>query len=517
MRIEFLYFDGCPNAEEAVARLQETAARICPGTPVEKVKVDSKAAAEERGFYGSPSIRIDGVDLEYDPARKPSMSCRLYSDEGAPPVWLIEAGILRALEPKGLLFLCVANSARSQIAEGLARELAPAGVRVQSAGSSPTGVRPEALEVLSEIGIDASEQRSKAVTDIDPDTVDTVITLCGEEECPIFLGDAVRVHWGLPDPAAVKEDGEARLEAFREVRNELHRRLSVVFPAPSSDEAGSVRKRVSSFYARSIGDGGGCCSGTGLPRGVLAEMAGYSADDLADLPEGVSADSFGCGNPLAFSEVNEGETVLDLGSGAGLDLIIAAGKVGPRGRVIGVDMTEEMIERARGNMEGSGLGNIELREGTIEDLPVESGSVDWVISNCVINLSPEKEKVFAEIFRVLKPGGRVSISDIVAGEIPGFVRESAELHCSCISGAISEEEYLEGLRRSGLADVKVTSRLVYDEGQLRTLIGSGESGGCCGSGESLPAGLAEKAVAALGGKVASVRFSGVKPSNSDRP
>jgi thioredoxin type arsenate reductase len=129
---------------------------------------------------------------------------------------------------KGLLFMCVANSARSQIAEGIARELAPKGVTVQSAGSRPTSVRPEAIAVLAEIGIDASGQRSKIVDEIEPSSVDTVITLCAKEECPLFLGEATRLHWGLPDPAAVEGDEEARLEAFRETRDEIRRRIEAL-------------------------------------------------------------------------------------------------------------------------------------------------------------------------------------------------------------------------------------------------------------------------------------------------
>ena len=149
------------------------------------------------------------------------------------PPWLAEATRCRAQGRRGYLFLCVANSARSQLAEAIARALAPAHVRVMSAGSQPTRVRPEAIAVLAEIGIDASGQRSKNVAEIDPDTVDTVITLCGEEECPVFLGTALRLHWGLPDPAG------AGLDAFRAVRDELRRRLAVVFGADvSRDEAG---------------------------------------------------------------------------------------------------------------------------------------------------------------------------------------------------------------------------------------------------------------------------------------
>jgi arsenate reductase len=143
--------------------------------------------------------------------------------------WRGEAESLRTSKPRHILFLCVANSARSQMAEGIARTLAPAGVTVSSAGSEPSGVRPEAIRVLAEIGIDISRHRSKPVDDVDPDTVEAVITLCAEEVCPTFLGRAVRLHWGLPDPAAAGGSEEERLEAFRRTRDELSRRLSVLF------------------------------------------------------------------------------------------------------------------------------------------------------------------------------------------------------------------------------------------------------------------------------------------------
>ena len=143
--------------------------------------------------------------------------------------WQADAERLHALKPRSFLFLCVANSARSQLAEGVARRLAPPGVRVASAGSRPTTVRPEAVTVLAELGIDASAQTSTHVDDVDPGTVDLVITLCAEEVCPVFLGDALRIHWGLPDPAAVHGDEARRLDAFRAVRDVLLERLSVVF------------------------------------------------------------------------------------------------------------------------------------------------------------------------------------------------------------------------------------------------------------------------------------------------
>jgi len=503
MKIQFLYSDECPNTETAYSRLEEAVSELVSDTTIEKIKVATEEAAQKYNFYGSPSIHIDGMDLEYDSARQPSISCRLYGDEGVPPKWLIEASILNALKPKGLLFLCVNNSARSQIGEGIARKLAPAGVRVQSAGSKPTSVRPEAIAVLSELGIDASKQSSKNASQINPATVDTVITLCGEEECPLFPGEVHRVHWELPDPASP--------DAFRRVADELKKRLSIVFANNAEmKEADSIRSQVSSFYARSIQSSGGCCDGP--KAGVLSEMAGYSENELSDIPDG--AVSFGCGNPLAFSEVKEGQVVLDLGSGAGIDLIMAAKKVGSKGRVIGIDMTDEMIAKARKNIADSGLQNIEVRKGMIEKMPVESASIDWVISNCVINLSPEKDKVFAEIYRVLKPGGRISISDIVAAEMPDSVKQSMELYASCIAGAISEEEYLAELKQCGLRDVLVASRLVYDRNQLKSLVTSETSGGCSCSSENLTDELKNNIITALDGKVASLKFSALKPSSS---
>jgi arsenate reductase len=231
-RVEVLVFDGCPHAEAAILLAQAVTARLDPDITVERVDVNTTERAAEVGFLGSPSIRVNGADVEGREGTAGRLSCRTYEDgAGVPPEWLVEAAVLRALAPRGVLFLCVANSARSQLAEGIARSLAPAGVTVWSAGSQPTRVRPEAIAALAEIGIDITEHRSKSVSEIPADKVDTVITLCGEEECPVFLGRARRLHWGLPDPAAVAGDGSARLEAFRQVRDELRRRLEVVWRA----------------------------------------------------------------------------------------------------------------------------------------------------------------------------------------------------------------------------------------------------------------------------------------------
>ncbi len=201
---------------------------------------------------------------------------------------------------------------------------------------------------------------------------------------------------------------------------------------------------------------------------VAAQTAGYTEE--ADRYGDAADSSFGCGNPLAFAGVQAGQTVVDLGSGAGLDLLIAADKVGKEGKVIGIDMTDDMIEVAQKNIAKSGHENIEIRKGFIESLPVEDGSVDWVISNCVINLSPDKPQVFGEIARILKPSGQFSISDIVVKELPDWVREHAAAYAACVAGAISEEEYLGGLEAAGLEEINVTERLVYEADQIRAML-----------------------------------------------
>lgn len=272
------------------------------------------------------------------------------------------------------------------------------------------------------------------------------------------------------------------------------------------------RKSVSEDYARAVEHPSPSCCCSPVPKGVVAKLAGYADEEVAALPAEAVVNSFGCGNPLAFSAVKPGDVVLDLGSGAGIDLLLAAKKVGSKGRVIGVDMTDAMIAKARENIAAAGLTNVEVRKGIIEELPVEDGSVDWVISNCVINLSPEKPRVFAEIARVLKPGGRMLVSDIVAEELPAEIAGNRRLYSSCLAGAIGEKAYLEGLRKAGLAEVEVKDRIVYDTAQIEAFIGSElqEPGtGCCGGGADDD--LAKRWAPRLQGKVASVKVAARKP------
>jgi len=283
-------------------------------------------------------------------------------------------------------------------------------------------------------------------------------------------------------------------------------------------DAKKIRQEVEKAYAGAVSQQiRNCCvNSEKLCCPTKAKVIGYGDDELGNLPADSTITTFGCGNPLAFSEVREGETVLDLGSGTGLDLLIAARKVGSSGLVIGVDMTEEMIAKAKENIRAAGLKNVEVRKGLIEDLPVESSSVDWVISNCVINLSPEKEKVFSEIARVLKPGGRMIVSDIVAENIPEWMRENKNLYSACISGVISEKEYLSGLRKAGLEKVKVCERLVYQLAELESIIKSSDGLFLFPASENekeLEANEATRRIAReLDGKIASVKISACKPA-----
>ena len=278
-----------------------------------------------------------------------------------------------------------------------------------------------------------------------------------------------------------------------------------------------VRDEVEKAYANAVtkpAQSSSACCGP-VQKGVVVKLAGYTREELDALPPEAVVNSFGCGNPLAFSEVCEGDVVLDLGSGAGIDILLAGKKVGPTGRAIGVDMTDEMIAKANENIAESKLTNVEVRKGTIEDMPVESNSVDWVISNCVINLSPEKPKVFAEIARVLRPGGRALISDLVVEELPQWIRTSQALYNSCIAGAISESDYLAGLLSAGLIDVNVRERIVYDADQLAGLIKSelpdqADTIECCVVAAGL-AGVAD-AARAIAGKIWSAKFYARKPS-----
>jgi arsenite methyltransferase len=226
-----------------------------------------------------------------------------------------------------------------------------------------------------------------------------------------------------------------------------------------------VREQVREKYAEaavnlSSGCGCGCdCESNGCCGEEATTLFGqglYGADERASVPENAAAASLGCGNPLAMVELHEGETVLDLGSGGGIDVLLSGKRVGPSGTAYGLDMTEEMLALAQENARAAGATNVHFLKGLIEEIPLGDGSVDVVISNCVVNLSPEKDRVLAEIARVLRPGGRIGISDVVAEDrLSRADRAERGSHVGCIAGALSVSEYQEGLGSAGLVDVEV--------------------------------------------------------------
>jgi arsenite methyltransferase len=231
-------------------------------------------------------------------------------------------------------------------------------------------------------------------------------------------------------------------------------------------EEKDIKSIVREKYGNIAATSGSCCSTASCCGGAdtlvqMGQRVGYSESELNAVPDGSNL-GLGCGNPIALASLKEGETVLDLGSGAGFDCFLAAGRVGKKGRVIGVDMTPEMLERARENARKDKIENVEFRQGDIEHLPVEDGSVDVIISNCVINLAPDKGRVFREAFRVLKPGGRLMVSDIVLTKpLPDFVKNSVAAYIGCVAGATLKEDYLETMMQAGFEDVTVQSEVPF--------------------------------------------------------
>lgn len=215
--------------------------------------------------------------------------------------------------------------------------------------------------------------------------------------------------------------------------------------------ASDIKQAVKERYRQLAQQGRSCCSDAGH-----LELIGYSPEELAKLSDDVLSVGAGCGSPVTFADVHEGETVLDLGSGGGIDVFLAAQRVGPRGRAIGVDMTEAMVERAQASAKKLGFTNVEFLLGEIESLPLADASVDVVISNCVINLVPDKAKAFSEAFRVLKLGGRLIVSDIVTrGKLANFLKGDLTAWASCLAGAVEDKEYLKIISEAGFERVEI--------------------------------------------------------------
>jgi ubiquinone/menaquinone biosynthesis C-methylase UbiE len=230
-----------------------------------------------------------------------------------------------------------------------------------------------------------------------------------------------------------------------------------------------IKKFVRKRYGEIARKEKSCCCSPSIDINAMKEL-GYSLAELDTIPK--ESTSLGCGNPVALASLKEGETVLDLGSGAGFDCFLAAKKVGNKGKVIGVDMTHEMIEKAESTARKYGYNNVEFRLGEIENLPVEDNSVDAIISNCVINLSPDKSKVFREAYRVLKSDGRLMVSDIVIeGKLPEEIRKNLNAWAGCLAGAMEKNAYLSAIRKAGFREVKIVSETCGDHGVSEELSG----------------------------------------------
>lgn len=277
------------------------------------------------------------------------------------------------------------------------------------------------------------------------------------------------------------------------------------------DDEETIKEAVSEHYAAFARAKASCCGGAiscscSTPADPSApELSAYGAEDLSAIPADADL-GLGCGNPLALESIKPGETVLDLGSGGGIDCFIAARRTGPSGRVVGVDMTPEMIALARRNA-GDAYPNVEFRLGEIEDLPVTDGEADLVISNCVINLVPDKTAAFAETFRALAPGGRLSVSDIVTSEpLPPAIARSISAYVACVGGANSLAEYLDAVRGAGFADVRVVADHAYcaTEADARAWLDA--------MGIQLPAEVSEAEALRVAGLYHSVTVQAVKPA-----
>jgi SAM-dependent methyltransferase len=280
-----------------------------------------------------------------------------------------------------------------------------------------------------------------------------------------------------------------------------------------------IRETVREKYAeraRSVPEASGCGCGPGCCRSergdpVTSDL--YGADEIASLPDAAVAVSLGCGNPTALAQLNSGETVLDLGSGGGIDVLLSAKRVGPSGFAYGVDMTDEMLALAERNKAEAGVENVRFLKGQIEQVPLPDNEVDVVISNCVINLAGDKGQVLREAFRVLKPGGRFAVSDVVAqGELPADLRQDMEAWVGCVAGALEENEYRRLLTDAGFADVELQVTRVYDPRELaESQRGGAAESSCCGGAEPSWDESAYARFDASGGRVVSAFVRARKP------
>lgn len=268
----------------------------------------------------------------------------------------------------------------------------------------------------------------------------------------------------------------------------------------------SIKQEVRDFYGREavrVREGKRACCGAASDAATNPITSNlYQSGETDELPAGAVAASLGCGNPTALAELKEGETVLDLGSGGGIDVLLSARRVGPSGKAYGLDMTDEMLALARDNQCKAGVSNVEFLKGEIENIPLPDNSVDVLISNCVINLSADKDRVLAEAFRVLRPGGRLAVSDIVVrGAMPAEIKRTVALWAGCVAGALEEQDYVARLRRTGFESIEIEPTRIFTAADARSLV------------ETLDPEV-EKSLTRIDGKFASAFIRARKPART---
>ncbi len=366
-----------------------------------------------------------------------------------------------------ILILCTGNSCRSQMAEGFLKSF-DSRLEVFSAGTHPAPhANPNAVAAMNEVGIDISMNKPKKVDLFVADPFDYVITVCGgaKEVCPAFTGNVKnRLHIGFDDPADAVGTIDEIMPVYRRVRDEIKAGFLALYTdkikAETDLEAIHLKEIVKEKYGTIANQSktlnqSSCCGTTSCCSDVdytifsedYSQNKGYNPD--ADL-------GLGCGIPTDFAGIKEGDHVLDLGSGAGNDCFVARALVGETGHVSGLDFTDEMIGKARANNEKMGYRNVDFIKGDIEDMPIPDNKFDVIVSNCVLNLVPDKERAFSEMFRVLKEGGHFCVSDVVIkGILPLKLRHDAEMYAGCVSGALQMEHYLGIIEKSGFSHVTI--------------------------------------------------------------
>lgn len=366
-----------------------------------------------------------------------------------------------------ILILCTGNSCRSQMAEGFLKSF-DSRIEVYSAGTHPAvQANPHAVAAMKEAGIDISGNKPKSVDIFLADPFDYVITVCGgaQETCPAFIGKVkTRLHIGFDDPADAVGTTEEVMPVYRRVRDEIkvgfHAFYEDKVKAGMNQEAEQLKEIVKEKYGAIASQSkeqnqSSCCGTTSCCSDVdytifsedYSNSQGYNPE--ADL-------GLGCGIPTDFANIKSGDHVLDLGSGAGNDCFVARAIVGDSGKVTGLDFTVEMINKANANNKKLGYTNVEFIRGDIEQMPLPSDQYDVVVSNCVLNLVPDKQKAFGEISRVLMTGGHFCVSDVVIkGILPVKLRQDAEMYAGCVSGAIQMDTYLGIIEKLGFSDVTI--------------------------------------------------------------